>query len=43
VRINFANLKNQLDEKDKSSFDLQYIGTELDRYRGIVFSIKGKE
>lgn len=42
-RVNYPNLKTQLQEKDKSSFDLQYIGADLNRYTGIVFSIKGKE
>lgn len=42
-RVNYPRLKEQLEEKDKSSFDLQYIGDDLNRYRGIVFSIKGND
>jgi len=42
-KINYNSLKNQLQQPDKSSFDLMYIGSDKERYSGVVFSIKGIE
>jgi len=42
-RVNYPSLKAQFEQKDKSSFDLLYIGDDRSTYGGVVFAIKGQE
>lgn len=42
-RVNYPRLKDQFEQKGKSSFDLMYIGDDKNRYNGVVFTIKGQE
>lgn len=42
-KVNYSLLKSALQEKDKKSFDLSYIGKDYDKYSGVTISLKGAE
>lgn len=42
-KLNYSLLKNDLTEEDKKQFNLMYIGSDHEKYQGVIMTLKGVE